>query len=394
MIYLDNAATTPVHDSVLEAMMPYLKADFGNAGSVHTLGRSASKAIENARAQVANFLGAKPEQIVFTSGGSEGNNMVFSKSMKEYLISKGKFAVAVSAVEHDSVYVPAFKLSEENECIKSRFYTYEIPVNKDGSVLIDDLSRLLEENNDIGLVSVMCMNNETGSLNPIEDICKVCHDHDVLFHTDCVQAAGCYPINVNKIGCDFATISGHKLYAPKGVGAIYIKDMSVISPIITGSSTQEYGLRGGTENVPGIVGLGEACKIVTSVLSVSDSIYPLLKSMFYDKLIKELKNCNIDSIVHMNGRSAGKSLNIRFDNIDSETLVLLMDSNGVCISSGSACHGHESVPSRVLLASGLTEKEARESVRVSFSLYNTIEEVTIAAKIMAKCVCKLCKLNK
>lgn len=399
MIYLDNSATTPIHPEVLKAMMPYLKGGYGNAGAVYRIGRESAKAIQKAREQVAQLFNASADQIVFTSGGSEGNNMVFSYGMKCMLEERGKKHVVISQIEHDSVYEAAthmFKPSGKVN-IKDDFYTQLIHTKSDGTVDVKHLEALLDEDESIGLVSVMYVNNETGAVNPINHIGEICRDRGILFHTDCVQAAGCHPIDANIIGCDFATISGHKIYAPKGIGAIYIKDKTLARSLIYGGTNQEFGLRGGTENVASIVGLGKACDLICSDFGTQRVTISLLKRLFYENMISYLKELNLEDRIHVNGASVGdvgKTLNLRVEDIDSETLLLMLDANGVCISAGSACHSHRSEPSRVLTAMGLSDDEARDSVRISFSSTNTPAEIEEAAAIFSSCIKTLAGLQR
>lgn len=399
MIYLDNSATTPIHPEVLKAMMPYLKGGYGNAGAVYRIGRESAKAIQKAREQVAQLFNASADQIVFTSGGSEGNNMVFSYGMRCMLEERGKKHVVISQIEHDSVYEAAthmFKPSGKAD-IKDDFYTQFIYTKSDGTVDVKHLEALLDEDESIGLVSVMYVNNETGAVNPVNHIGEICRERGVLFHTDCVQAAGCHPIDTNIIGCDFATISGHKIYAPKGIGAIYIKDKTLARSLIYGGANQEFGLRGGTENVAGIVGLGKACDLICSDFGTQRVTVSLLKRLFYGNMISYLKEVNLEDRIHVNGASVGdvgKTLNLRVENIDSETLLLMLDAKGVCISAGSACHSHKSEPSRVLTAMGLSDDEARDSVRISFSSTNTPAEVEEAAAIFSSCIEALAGLQR
>ena len=389
MIYLDNAATTQIHPKVLDAMMPYLKNEYGNAGTLYGLGKNASNAISKARAQVANLINAKSEQIVFTSGGSEANNMVFH-GVKDYLKEKGKKHIIVSSIEHDSVLKAAKNL------IKDGFHITYLPVDKDGIVDLKLLEQLLScedaYGNNVGLVSIMYVNNEIGSVNPVGEIGRLCMEYGALFHTDCVQAAGSHPINVEQIQCDFLSISAHKIHASKGVGSLFIKNKETMSPLIHGGATQEFGYRGGTENVPGIVGFGVACELISSELGVFSVSTSFIKKLFYNKLIEELQPYGYDSFVSVNGASAystGKTLNLKFKDVDGETLVLMLASKDICISAGSACKSHESEPSHVLLGIGLEPDEARDSVRISFSIFNTPDEVSYAAEIIAKCVIML-----
>lgn len=377
MIYLDNAATTPIDRRVLESMMPYLTTQYGNAGTLYKFGRAANEAIQNARAQVSRFVGASNGSIIFTSGGSESNNLVF-RGVKEYLKRIGRTHVLVSAVEHDSVLRAAESLIKEGVDVGY------IPVQGDGSVSLTALEGLLRP--DTGLVSVMYVNNETGAMNPVCDIGSLCMKHGVLFHTDCVQAAGCHAIDAVEIGCDFLSVSSHKIHGPKGVGALYVKDVTTITPLIYGGAEQEYGLRGGTENVAGIVGFGRACEFSAAQLQEDKTYVSSLKQRFVTELTDALKERGMDGIIHINGGSImapGKTVNLRIDGVDNESLILMLDNKEICISAGSACQSHESNPSHVLTAMGLTMEEARSSVRVSFSRMNTMEEIIEAAQTIA-----------
>lgn len=377
MIYLDAAATTQIDRRVLESMMPYLTTQYGNAGTLYKFGRAANEALQSARAQVSRFVGADNGSIIFTSGGSESNNLVFHGA-KEYLKRIGRTHVLVSAVEHDSVLRAAESLTKEG------FDVGYIPVQGDGSVSLTALEGLLRP--DTGLVSVMYVNNETGAVNPVCDIGSLCMKHGVLFHTDCVQAAGCHAIDAVEIGCDFLSVSSHKIHGPKGVGALYVKDMTTITPLIYGGAEQEYGLRGGTENVAGIVGFGRACELSAAQLQEDKTYVSSLKQRFVTELTDALKEQGMDGIIHINGGSImapGKTVNLRIDGVDNESLILMLDNKEICISAGSACQSHESNPSHVLTAMGLTMEEARSSVRVSFSRMNTMEEIIEAAQTIA-----------
>lgn len=384
MIYLDNAATTEMYPQVVDAMMPYMREAYGNAGTIYSFGRNSAKAIAKAREQVAALIGASPEQIIFTSGGSEANNMVFY-GMKDFLCTVGKTDVAISSVEHDSVYRGAQNILGDG------FNIQKIGVNSD---TIIDLMKLSDstDKEKLGLMSVMYVNNETGGVNNINEIGNFCLENCILFHTDCVQAAGCHPINVKDMQCDFLSISSHKLHGPKGMGALFVKDLKHMvgfKPMIYGGKSQEFGFRGGTENVAAIVGFGQACEIAKDSLADNRATVTVLKRVFYEKLISELKERNLQDIVSVNGcpvGNPGRILNLRFKNVDGETLVLMLDSRGICISAGSACRSRESEPSRVLKEIGLTDDEARDSVRVSFSELNTTAEVVEAAEIFAKCI--------
>lgn len=380
MIYLDNAATTRIDPEVLDAMMPYLTEEYGNPGGVYSVGRRAQSAIETARSQVADLIGAEPDQIIFTSGGSEANNLAI-KSFLKMFFSKG---IITDSTEHESV-IKAFN------SINSFSRLHFIGVNSYGSVEIPEFCGKITDKSDIGFVSIMGMNNETGAENPIKDIGAICRDERILFHTDCVQALGCMELDVGEIGCDFMSMSSHKIHGPKGVGALYAKDRSKCFPLIDGGAAQEFGLRGGTENVAGIVGFGKACEVVKRDFFENEIRVSKMKHLFYATLVSELSSpkYNLSHIIHVNGPHVdgrGKAINLRFDGVDGQTLLLMLDSEGVCVSAGSACTSRENKPSHVLTAMGISPDDARNSIRVSFSKMNTEEEVVNAAKIMAGCV--------
>lgn len=383
-IYLDNAATTKISPEVLEAMMPYLTEEYGNAGSLYKMGRRAAEAIQRARERTALLFGCTAEHVIFTSGGSESNSTVFA-GLRSKLLNERKRHLIVSAIEHDSVLKAAKSL------IKDGFYITYLRPDSSGHIAPKQVEDAIRD--DTGLVSVMFVNNEMGAVNDIKEIGHVCREHSVLFHTDCVQAAGQYELHAGNCA-DFASVSSHKIHGSKGVGALYVRDKNFV-PLISGGSEQEFGLRGGTENVAGIVGFGCACEAVVRNLREDTIHISALKQRFYMMLLKELENIGINKdIIHVNGLSPitpGKVLNIRIDGIDGETLLLMLDVKGVCASAGSACRSHEAEPSHVLTAMGLTQDEARSSIRISFSKYNTVDEVETAAEIFALCISALRK---
>ena len=382
MIYLDNAATTQIAPEVLDAMMPYLTEEFGNAGSLHSLGRRAADAIAKARKQVADCIGAKPEQIIFTSGGTEANNFVF-KGLAPYLKSQNKTHIITSKIEHDSVLNTVKEMN-----IKHGFDVSYLDITN-GRVLEIDQREQETLNENIGLVSVMYVNNETGLVNNIRQACVFAHTNGALFHTDGVQALGSIEIDVDELGCDFLSLSSHKIHGAKGTGALYVRNPEILGSLLTGGEEQEFGHRGGTENVAGIVGFGKACELTTLNFEQNRNRVMYLKRLFYDVLLHNLTECGLGMYLHLNGTSPyhnGKILNLRFEGVDAQTLVLYLDNNGVCVSAGSACRSHESEPSNTLLAIGLTPDEARSSVRFSFSHYLTDEQVFEAAKTTAYAV--------
>lgn len=391
MIYLDNASTTQIDPEVLDAMMPFLKDEYGNAGTLYSLGRRAAEAVAIARQSVADLIGASPEQIIFTSGGTESNNMVF-KGTRDIMLMRGKNRIITTQIEHDSVLNAVKDMCKPD--IKCRFYAEYIAPEQSGGVSPEKVIERIINNDNVGLVSVMHTNNETGIRNKgLKDIAILCNKEGAFFHTDCVQAVGSSYIDVNDMSCDFLSISSHKIHGCKGVGALYIKDKEYVSPMISGGRFQEYGLRGGTENVAGIVGFGKACDIMRRDFQKDKEHVRFLRKTLYDCLNREMLERELDGIMHINGDidldDYGKTLNIRFDGIDSETLVLMLDANGVCVSAGSACQSHESNPSHVLLAIGISPDDARCSIRFSLSKMNTENEIKSAAKVVAGCVSSL-----
>lgn len=378
MIYLDNAATTRIHPDVLDAMMPYLEYEYGNPGSLYALGRRANAAVGKAREQVAKFINAAPEQVIFTSGGSEANNLVFH-GLKETLKIVGKTHVLVSAIEHDSA------LKAANSLIKDGFDVELIPPRQ-GAASIDPETVRHMLRPETGLVSVMYVNNETGDVSDIPAIAALCHEHAAFFHTDCVQAAGYLTLDTQGFGCDFLSISSHKIHGPKGMGALYARDPSLLTPLIFGGSSQEFGLRGGTENVANIVGFGAACEFIHKVLSSSYTLRCCPGDYLAEELMQKLRGCHINGSQDTHKQ---KILNMRFDGVDAQTLLLMLDSYEVCASAGSACCSMENTPSHVLKAIGLSDEEARASVRFSFSRLNFIKELDDAAEIIADCVTQL-----
>ena len=379
MIYLDNASTTEMDDAVLVSMIPYLTWNFGNAGSLHSMGRRAHDAIQHAREQVAKFINASPEQIIFTSGGTEANNMVCNNAISEACYAY----IIVSEYEHDSIL---------------GWGDYLINVSKDGIVnsdaLLGNIVKAVSEYPFTPLVSIMHTNNELGTVNPIPQIGELCRKYNVPFHTDCVQAAGFSELDVEKFKCDFLTLSSHKIHGPKGVGALYVRNPDDFSPLIHGGKSQEFGLRGGTENVAGIVGFGTACELSGEHLEENRNKIMSNHKTFTDALECYLDVRGILDRLHYNTPKniPAKVLNIRFDGIRAESLLMMLDAEGVCASAGSACNASNGEPSHVLKAIGLTDDEARSSIRVSFSKDNDFDDCDIAASVIAKCVDKLLKM--
>lgn len=382
MIYLDSAATTAVVPEVLEKMLPYFSEQYGNPGALYRSGRDAAAAVSTARSSVAKMFHTTPEHILFTSGGSEGNSMVF-RAQAEKLISSGKNHIVTTQLEHDSVLRSAH-----------RFVTRE---KGQVTFLTPDETGFISAENVIshvtpqtGMVSVMYANNEIGTVNEIAKIGAFCRANGILFHCDCVQAAGQYDLNAEENGFDFATISAHKIHGPKGAGALYVRDLKTLEPLICGGSAQEHGLRGGTENVPGIVGIGAACGLAESLRMASTVQIASIKQVFVHSLLKHLGvNKLQEAGISYNGTpwfEQGKILNLTIDGVSGESAILTMDALGVCISAGSACTSHESSPSHVLRAIGLTDEQARHSIRLSFDRTTTEREAEQGGELLATCI--------
>lgn len=379
MIYFDNAATTEMSESVLEAMLPYLKHSYGNPGALYRLGREARTAINKAREQVAIFVGSTPEQIVFTSGGSEANNLAII-GCADHLRRNNKLRIVTDMSEHDSVLRAASRLENGDVAIDYA------KVGADGRVDWDCLRSKITDNT--GMVSVMAVNNETGAINPVFDIGQLCKRSGVLFMTDCVQAAGAIPLFKRKPECDFLTISSHKIHGPKGIGALYVKDKNILSPIISGGEHQEYGLRAGTENVAGIVGFGKACEERMKRFFYIQNSIKRFKTEFICHLAKYIYGGENSFIINgsANVDYPVGIISLTFPDVDAETLVLMADAKGVCVSAGSACRAHESTPSRALTSMGVRGENAYQTVRISFSELNTLNDIKRGAMIVAECV--------
>jgi len=371
MIYLDNASTTPLSPPVLRAMFPFMSC--GNPSSLHSCGREAREAVENAREQVARAIGAEPNQIIFTSGGAESNAMVMRGALRHCRFS-GKPKMAASAVEHDSIL---------------RYADCTVPVRKSGTLDPSKLDEIID--NKTGLLCAMYVNNETGAINDVTGIAEFCSKKDITFTTDCVQALGSVPINVKLMGCDFATFSAHKIHGPKGVGAVYAKHPALLDPLIKGGDDQEFGMRGGTPNVAGIVGFGVAAELA-SKLEEEKSCW-VYKDLFVDKLVRALGSADSIKVneAFPEAKGVSKILSLTIKDVDAQTLVLAMDAQDICISAGAACSSSSSEPSHVLTAIGLSPEKARQTVRISFSEANNPEEIGYAAVTMAETITKLRK---
>ena len=376
MIYLDNAASTQMDERVKAAMDEW--NGFANPSSIHKLGIEARSKIEEARRSVAELINCSPEQIIFTSGGSESNAMVVRGYRDLYYGWQDPVSVAYSVVEHESVIENA-KLSGFTQNGRP---PVEIPVCKNGKVSYFTLEEVLAANKHIHLVSVMAVNNETGSINDIKSMSFLAHCHNAVLHTDCVQAVGTIPLDVQAMQCDFLSLSAHKFHGPRGVGVLYCKDKTQLIPLIKGSDSQESGFRGGTENVPSIIGLGVAAKIAKEEYVEDAKKIAYVKSKFYFRLIEQLNQRGYRELVHFNdadGVPVGKIFSITIDGIDAQSMVLMLSAKGICVSAGSACNSSSTESSHVLKAIGLTDEQAHSTIRVSFSKYNSEFEAEAAA---------------
>jgi cysteine desulfurase len=375
-VYLDNNATTPVLPEVFEAMRPFYLEQFGNASSIHHYGQHARAAVEKARASVAALLNARAAEIVFTSGGTEADNLgIFG------LVQRGDHVIT-STIEHSAVMNTCKRL-EQMGCE----VTF-VPVNSRGDVDPEDVRKALRPNT--RLISIMMANNETGVTQPVEEIGKIAQEADVFFHTDAVQAAGKVPIDVVKIACDALSISGHKIHGPQGTGALFIKKGTLIQPLLYGGS-HERQRRAGTENLPGIVGLGKAAEMAKQWLESGDTEkMSAMRDGLQDAVMSAMED------VGGNGLGAPRvpnTTNLWFDHIEGEALVIALDLKGLAVSSGAACSSGAIEPSHVLLAMGLPHQRARASIRISLGKQTTQDDIDFAVKVIPETVGRLREIS-
>jgi cysteine desulfurase len=380
-VYLDNNASTPVLPEVLEAMRPYYAEHFGNASSIHHHGQETRAAVERARESVAKLLGCRPAEVVFTSGGTEADNLAIFGVLNQGLLHPGDHVVS-STIEHHAVLNSCKQLQERGVEV-----TY-VPV--DGRCLInpDDVRRALRSNTK--LVTIMMANNETGVLQPVDEIGRICAEADVFFHTDAVQAASKVPIRVKEIGCDLLSISGHKLHAPQGVGALYVRKGTILEPLFYGGS-HERSRRAGTENVPGIVGLGKAAELAMKAFEHGeDGAMAAQRDRLQSAVLGSVESAGV------NGDGVPRvpnTTNIYFDYIEGEALVIALDLKGLAVSTGAACSSGAIEPSHVLTAMGLRADRARASLRFSLGKQNTAEDVDFATQLVPASVERLRELS-
>ena len=381
MIYLDNAASTAVHPEVVKEMLPYFDVQYGNPSSIHQFGRKAKNAIQKARKQVAALIGAEPDEILFTSGGTESNNTILYGIPK----SRGpKFVlnhIITSSIEHEAILEPCRDLEKNGVKV-----TY-LPVDEHGIVNPNDITNLV--NPQTVIVSVMFANNEVGTIQPIKEISKICNKYQIPLHTDAVQAVGKVPINVKELGVDALSISSHKINGPKGVGALFIKKGLTIAPEILGGG-QENGMRSGTENVASIVGFGKACEIAKERLNDNISHFQTLYSSILSSVVKEIPH------VKLNGHPEKRIFNnihLTFLGVNGEDLIIKLDEHGIAASTGSACSVHTQKASHVLKAMGFNHEQITGSLRISFGYMNTLNEVNQTVEVLKKVVAELRKVS-
>jgi cysteine desulfurase len=375
-VYLDNNATTPVLPEVFEAMRPFYLEQFGNASSIHHYGQHARAAVEKARGAVAALLNARPAEIVFTSGGTEADNLgIFG------LVQRGDHVIT-STIEHSAV-MNSCKRLEQMGCE----VTF-VPVNSRGEIDPGDVRAALRPNT--RLISVMMANNETGVIQPVEEIGKIAQEADVFFHTDAVQAAGKIAIDVQKIACDALSISGHKIHAPQGTGALFIKKGTLIQPLIYGGS-HERQRRAGTENLPGIVGIGKAAELAKQWLGSSGPAeMAAMRDCLQDAVLTAMEGAGVNGL---GAPRVPNTTNLWFDHIEGEALVIALDLKGLAVSSGAACSSGAIEPSHVLLAMGLPHQRARASIRVSLGKQTTQDDIDFAIQVIPETVGRLREIS-
>ena len=378
-IYADNAATTKVSEPVLEAMLPYFTEEYGNASSIYVLGRNAKKALETARESIAASIGAQPSEIYFTSCGSESDNWAI-RSVCERLAAKGQKHIVTSVFEHHAVLHTCQALE------KLGFEVTYLPVYENGIVKTEDVRNAIRE--DTALVTIMYANNEIGPIQPIEEIAAICHEKNVIFHTDAVQAVGHVKIDVHAQGIDMLSISGHKIHAQKGIGALYVRKGIPMTNLIFGGA-QERNRRAGTENIPAIMGLAKAMELANTDIEERAEKTSRLRDRLIDGLLKLPRTrLNGDRVKRLPG-----TVNVSIEGIEGESLLLMLDMNGICASSGSACTSGSLDPSHVLLSLGLKHEVAHGSLRLSINEETTDEDVDYILEVVPKVVKRLREMS-
>ena len=378
--YFDNAATTKIKPEVLSEMMPYLREEYGNPSSLYGIGRSAKRAIENARKQVADLINCDKNEIYFTGCGTESDNTALkgiAYKFKEKWDKEIKNHIITTKIEHHAILESCKNLEQQG------FEITYLDVDKDGLINLQKLENAIKE--ETILISIMFANNEIGTIEPIKEIAKIAKQRNIIFHTDAVQAVGNIPLNVKEMGIDMLSLSGHKIHAPKGIGALYVRKEIEFEPFMNGGH-QEKNKRAGTENLTGIVGLGKACELAKDNLEYHIKHVCRLRDYFIEQVMKNIENVKING--SMEYRLPGNA-NISFLGIDSTALLLELDKKGICCSSGSACNSGETNPSHVLTAIGLDSETAKSALRVTLGEFNTRAEVEYLVQNLIECVEKL-----
>ncbi len=381
-IYLDHAATTPVDPRVLDAMLPYFSTEYGNPSSVHRYGRQAERAVEQARRDVAAVLNCSPREIIFTSCGSESDNLALRGAALAERARRGATHLITTPIEHAAVIATLRQLRD-----RFGFTLTELPVDSAGRVDPDDVARSLRP--DTALVSVMYANNEIGTIEPIHEIAALCRERGVLFHTDAVQAASQLDVDVQKLGVDYLALGAHKFYGPKGVGALYVREGSPLLPTQTGGS-HEHGLRAGTQNTPYIVGLAEALKITVNERAAHNTRFARLRERIVEGLLNAIPECQLTG--HRAERLPNHASFV-FRGVNGNELLMHLDLAGIAASSGSACKTGDPRPSEVLLALGLTDDWALGSLRVTVGRQTTDAHVDRLLEVLPGMVENLRRLE-
>ncbi len=376
---MDHSATSPVDSEVLKAMEPYFMESYGNASTLYSLGREARKAMESSREKVASIIGASTDEIIFTSGGTESDNIAI-KGIAYRLKRRGNHIIT-SNIEHPAVDETCKYLE------KNGFEVTYLPVGKDGIVKTSDLKDAITDKTI--LITIMHANNEIGTIQPIREIGRIARENKIVFHTDAVQSVGKIPVNVEELNIDLLSLSGHKLYGPKGIGALYVKKGVRLEPIIHGGG-HERGIRPGTENVAGIVGLGKACEIAANNLKETAEYVTSLRDELINKVLTEIEES------YLNGHRTNRlpnNINFRFTGIEGESLVLQLDAKNIASSTGSACSSKNLLPSHVLMALGLEEVQAHGSLRLTLGKENKVEDIEYVVESIKNAVDTLRNLS-
>lgn len=378
-IYIDHASTTPCDKKVVEAMLPYFSDEFGNADSQHFFGRETAKAVADARATIAGLIGAAPNELYFTASGTEADNWAL-KGAALARKEKGNHII-ISSIEHHAILTAADWLE------RNGFVVTRLPVNSHGIVEPETLEKAIDDNTT--LVSVMYVNNEVGTIQPIKELAKIAHAHGALFHSDCVQAMPYIKIDVKELGLDLLSMSGHKFYGPKGVGALYIRNGVKLEKLVSGGG-QERSQRGGTTNTPAVVGMAKALELSCASQDENNKHIAAIRDHFVERVMNEIPYIRFNGDMQHRVPSVA---NFSFEFVEGEGILMLMDFNGIAVSSGSACSSGSLDPSHVLLAMGVPVEVSHGSIRFSFGKDNTMEEADYTVDKLKETIAKLREMS-